>query len=236
MASPEVQRFNERFDRARLFEENGKWYMRAKLNGPAAEIPQQLARVAKTGLRISRNYDSAQPFGEEKEVWRGINCHRAALYAIGLIDRTDPEKGTAEHPHYEYAFFPFESFQKYLSVEDLEKFIKERVGNELGLVQIVGYQDKDSNTLSREDAGTTPKLAHTFIVKADSEGGIVCFEKVNYGPQFSITGLRQIYERAYGEKGYWNATTVEEIKHSEIARKMREELDEAKKRMHASIS
>ena len=223
---PDVRRQIEGNDRQKIVQEGGKWFMRVSPRGPRAEIPPQVAQVAQLGLRISRKYPP-NIFGEVANIWNRINCHRTAFYALGLINRDDPEDGTPSFPHYGYSFFPPEDFQHFSSFDTLNKFLIEKIGDELGLVQVVGYRDTDGKTRLKE-SGVSPRLAHSFIAKTDEEGNLVCLEENEFDPSINIVPLEKIFKRGYGPLGYWNAGKVTELANSDAAKFMRDDLNKAK--------
>lgn len=219
---PTIRSPYERRDREFVYGQGGKYFMRASREGVGVEVPKQVANtinIAVTGAR--------------RGPLRNINCHRVALYALGLIRKDDPRHGTQNYPDYQYPLFPFDEFEAFSTTKALKSFIQSKIGDSLGVVQVSGYVDHEKTRIGRRgEENMYPTVAHTLVARFNSAGNLVCFEQENYKRPARVTNIEEIFNRyqEYGYQYYWNARRADELDTASEVASMRADLDAEKNR------
>lgn len=164
-----------------VYEKDGKWYVRLDKKSIGAEVPKDIGHIMKAALQASRRTGRA---GYEwvTTPYAKINCHRMILHATGLLyvdkKRLDDKAGPVPED-YNILLFPESQLKKFKSHIELGKYVKETIGDNLGVVQI---------------GNRVGGALHSFFVKFDELGRAVCFEKKGYGPlPFHILPLRTVF-------------------------------------------
>lgn len=210
-----------------VYEKGGKWFMRLDDKSDGAEVPADIAKVMKLALWAERrtedfrntkteNISHDYILEDDMDYVDGINCHLAVFYAIGLLNVREKLRNPQERSS---LIFAKDAFQYFESVEDLSRYIKTKIGNKIGLVQVGHYALDNQQGKFRS--------LHTFIVGVDGLGRVVCFDKMGWKYAFRLVSIETMYSDITGGRPAllpWATGLIDEIKESSLARAVRDQV------------
>lgn len=200
-----------------VHQKDGKWFLRLDGRSEGAEIQPTIAKIVKASLWAENNKKSNKLV---QDYFQNINCHQVALFSAGILRG----EGMSRSNNYEISLFKTKEFKKFGHVAELTKYLREKLGDKFGLVQIA-----EKKYLLPSEAPFPIEVLHSFLAGFDSLGRVVCYEKCGTSEPFRVVALEKIFRETWHQPPSdhaWAAIPIEDIEGTEGALHAKSEIEQ----------